>query len=195
MGRSSGLTISSAVESLTISPPSTTSSSPSNGGSSSRRGSGDPVAIPSHILSPSSTSNASTPRIHEQPLHERKSTIKNDHNEKGHRRKNSNGRDDGIVPSNKHHIQSRRQHQQQHLHQNREEIDVTPRSVHSVQNQSSLSTSSLPPSKFTFENNWKCENRKCGEMNPIDINYCNFCAIKRGATGERGSGAKLYSGT
>eukprot|EP00604_Paraphysomonas_vestita_P004202 CAMPEP_0174822094 /NCGR_PEP_ID=MMETSP1107-20130205/13157_1 /TAXON_ID=36770 /ORGANISM="Paraphysomonas vestita, Strain GFlagA" /LENGTH=600 /DNA_ID=CAMNT_0016040107 /DNA_START=550 /DNA_END=2352 /DNA_ORIENTATION=+ len=200
--RSSGLTISPAIEQLTISPPSTASS----GASSSRRGSADPINIPSQVASPSTKSNASTPRIHEQPLNERKSTIKNDY-ERGHRRKNSNGSDDGTVPSNRH-IHARR-HQQYH----HDETDVTPRSHHSNNNnhhhhhQSSLPSSSLPPSKFTFDNNkndsttqknddnqWQCENHKCRKFNPNDIDYCSYCAIKKGATGERGNTARLFAG-
>lgn len=138
-------------------------------------------------------------------------TIKNENNyERGHRRKNSNGSDDGTVPTNKH-IQAKRY---QHLH---DETDVTPRShhgnttqahSHTHSNTNTIQTSSLPPSKFSFDENnssssssgragssnqWQCENPKCRKYNTQDIDYCNHCAMRKGATGERGNNARINS--
>jgi len=41
---------------------------------------------------------------------------------------------------------------------------------------------------------WRCLNKKCGELNLEEDDACFHCAIKKGATGERGAGAYLFAG-
>ncbi len=225
--RSSGLTISPVVEALSIS--ASPSPTPSNGsGMSSRRGS-DPSIVPPPIISPttSTKSNASTPRVVREQPQEKKAgnPIDYDRERSGSGapvRRGSGSSEDGTIARRA--IRQQRDSNPGSRFPNEE--DVTPRSHHGATKSSSntnlknsISASSLPPSRFGFDEpkkvtprqttqttprnsqgvsqtprNWQCENTKCQKYNSNDIDYCEFCAVKRGATGARGNAARLFAG-
>lgn len=205
-GRSSGLTISAAVGALTISPPSSASSV--NG--SARNGS-DPAIIPPPTQSPLTTkSNASTPRLTEKQRSDR---------DAAHVRRGSGSSEDGTI---KRITGSRERDKRiQHLTEDPDITPRSHHGTARTAISNSASTSNLPPTRFNFEEQekkkrpgsgteashsseasqptqtsqfekWRCENPKCLKWNAGNPDYCDFCAIRRGATGARGNAAKLY---
>jgi hypothetical protein len=144
VGRSSGLTISSAVEALIISPPSSASSN--NG--SARNGS-DPAIVPPPTQSPATTkSNASTPRVREQYV-DRRSDRETHH---------AAHRDDEISrrPVGHHRERRSQHHQQVQQHLLYDDPDVTPRSHHNANSRnptpaSSHTTTATNSDGFSFD--------------------------------------------
>jgi hypothetical protein len=163
--------------------------------------------VPPPTQSPATTkSNASTPRVYA----ERRATDA---------RRGSESSEDGAGAGRRP-IGHRRPHQL--IGHDDPDITPRSHHSNANRIASSASATALPPARFNFDERevgrkktprpsssgapapaadsggtggggekWKCENPKCLKWN-TGPDYCEFCAIRRGATGARGAAAKIY---
>jgi hypothetical protein len=205
-GRPSGLTISSAVEALIISPPSSASSN--NG--SARNGS-DPAIVPPPTQSPApSRSNASTPLVHadrRENAHAHRANADDEiRRPVGHRERRSHPphqqqhlyEDPDVTPRSHHNANTQRSHATAAAAGGASSSTTAPAPSFSfderdVKKKTPRSGSgSETPLASSATQKWKCENPKCQKWNSGNPDYCDHCAVRRGATGARGAAAKLY---